>query len=90
MNLDEQIKNSVANVTIPTPSYEFSIWGLSVFVWNKFEFSLEICETEPYAPDGEVPLIMVRTGWLEFLFYSKLLFKLIYKKRHGYSPRGLE
>lgn len=90
MNLDEQIKEHVSKIDFPLPVYEFSILGLSVMVWKKFEFSLEICETEPYAPDGDVPLIMLKTGWTEFLFYSKPLFKLIYKKRHGYSPRGLE
>lgn len=90
MNLDEQIKESISKIEFPIPAYEFSVGPLSVFVWNKFEFSLEICETEPYAPDGDVPLIMLKMGWIEFLFYSKTLFKLIYKKRHGYLPRGLE
>ncbi len=90
MNLDQQIRESISNIEIPLPVYDFSIGPVSIMIWKKFEFHLEICETEPYAPDGEVPLIMLKMGWIEFLFYSKVLFKLIYKKRHGYLPRGLE
>lgn len=70
--------------------YDFHFFGLSFLIWKQFKFEIDICETYPYAQDGEVPLIFITIGCLDIIFENKWLYKKIYNRRHGFNPIGLE
>ncbi len=89
--ISEKLREYEATLPPPEePAYVYTKGPTLIFFFTKFKFELDICETEPYAPDGDAPFIFVRIGWVEFMFESKTLYKLIYKRRHGYEPWGLE
>lgn len=82
MKLGRRVKIDT-DATIETPLKDFHIFNISFFVWKKSSFHFDILETYPYAEDGDVPAVFVRFSHFEILFYSKLIYKFIYKKRHG-------
>jgi hypothetical protein len=75
--------------TMISPISNFRIGGLSVFIWRKFTLSLYVLETEPYRMDGEVPMVFLQIGPIEFVFENKFIYKRLYKREFGYLPRGL-
>lgn len=83
-DIDKKVKADIENITI-VPVWDFQIFGLGVLFWKNFEFTFDICETSPYAPDGDVPLIFAKIGWVEFIFENKRIYKYVYKKRYGYE-----
>ena len=83
MNLDEKIRKDMEEVIIECPILDFYIFGTSFLFYRKPELFFDICETHPYAPDGDIPLIFIRLGWLEIIFESKWIYKKVYKRRYG-------
>lgn len=75
---DIDIKNSI-------PILHFSLFGLSFLIWKDFKFLIEFCETEPYTPNGDIPLIFVQFGWLALVFENKMIYKFMYKRKYGYE-----
>jgi hypothetical protein len=90
MNLDEKIRESMKDVVIPLPVSEIYAFGVSLFIWKEAKFEIDICETEPYQPDGSVPMLFFRFAWFELVFQNKTIYKFFYKRKLGYEPRGLE
>jgi hypothetical protein len=78
-NLDEIINETIKNIEIETPLLDFHIFGVLFTIWKTAELSLELCETHPYTPDGDIPLIFVRIGFLDI---NKWLYKKIYDKKY--------
>lgn len=83
-------KNLVENMShvLEFPLIDFSIWRVSVFIWKSFKFDLDICETFPYQPDGTIPLIFFRIGWVEFMFENYFLYKKLYRRKYKFDPAG--
>jgi len=81
----EMIKDSISKVEIDNtiPLFDFHIFGVGFYINRKPELYFEICETFPYAPDGEVPLIFINVAWFEIIFESKWLYKKVYDRRYG-------
>ena len=88
MKLDD-LNKEIKKVDIPVPLGVFDFLGVSVFIWKKPEVHLELVETWPYAPDGDVPMLMVQFAWFEIMFYSKPLYRFFYKRKYGRNPSGL-
>lgn len=76
------------NHILEFPLVDFSIWRVSVFIWKSFKFDLDICETFPYQPDGTIPLIFFRIGWVEFMFENYFLYKKLYRRKYKFDPAG--
>lgn len=89
MNMDKLMKDFVDKTIIPTPKYMFNILNISFFIWDYKEYRIELVETYPYELDGQTPMLMIQIGTVEFMFYSKVLYKFIYKRKYGFLPRGL-
>lgn len=45
---------------------------------------------QPYALDGEIPLVFLKIGCIQFCFDSKWLYKKLYKRKHNCDPPGIE
>ena len=90
MNIDDKIKQYMDGVKVPTTIFEYHKFGVSLFVWKLPEFYVDVIETEPYQLDGSVPLLMIKIGFVELMFENKLLYKIIYKRKNGFTPMGLE
>lgn len=90
MSLDKQIKDHIKNIDIPKPLSIFSIFDISVFIWKKPEFHIELVETWPYELDGQTPLIFAQFAFIEIAFFSERLYKFLYRRKHGFNPMGLE
>lgn len=82
--IDKNIKSEWA-----PPVFDFYIFGLSILIWKKFEFQLDVCETMPYQADGSVPLIFWQIGWVQFIFECKWIYKNIYIYKNKREPEGL-
>lgn len=89
MNLDAEFKKATENVEFPVPIYDRHLFNISFFIWKKPEIHLELVETWPYAPDGDVPMLMIQFGWIEIMFYSKRLYRYFYRKKYNEDPAGL-
>lgn len=50
------------------------------------DWFFDMCETEPYALDGEVPLLFVFLGYFWITIESKRLYKYFYKRKYGWIP----
>lgn len=61
----------------------FSIKNVSVLLTFKWEIGIDLCETYPYAPDGDVPLIFISCGFIQFTIESKKIYKYLYDKKYG-------
>ena len=85
MSITDKILQEIEANPIVCPIFDFSILGVSFLLWNKPETHLDLCETSPYAPDGDVPLIFIQLAYFEIMFYNKWLYKKIYKKRYGWD-----
>jgi len=86
MNLDEKIKESIKkmeNMDFAIPFFNISIFNVHFSLYKIREMYLDFCETNPYRPDGEIPLIFLRMGHLEIVFESKKLYKYLYKKKYN-------
>lgn len=81
----DQILREIDCTDIDTPIFDFYILGINFSLWKTPELSVTLCETSPYAPDGEVPLIFIRLAYLEIMFYNKPLYNYIYKKKYGWE-----
>lgn len=87
----KELEEKIRKIDIPIPIYDTQIFGLSIWIWKEFHKpELEIVETYPYEPDGTTPLIFARCGWVELVFENKMLYKFLYKRKHGYYPMALE
>jgi len=54
----------------------------NLLIYKSYQgFSVELCLTEPYCPNGEVPLVFVMCGFIEFIVESKWLYRKIYERR---------
>jgi hypothetical protein len=83
-----KFQGSDENSYIPLAST--TIFGMTISIIKKPEFSIEILETEPYARDGEVPMIFVQLAWVDITFENKWLYKKLYFNKHGWMPPGLQ
>lgn len=55
----------------------------NLLVYKSYQgFSMELCLTEPYCPNGEVPLIFIKLGFVEFIVESKWLYRRLYEIRN--------
>lgn len=89
-HIDKSINDAIRNVKHEEPLLCFSLWVSTVFIWRSFEVYIEAIETEPYELDGTTPLITLRIGWVEIMFESKQLYRIIYKRKWGFTPLGLK
>lgn len=88
---DERVREAIDNAPKPEEPIHCFAGGHVLFLLYKApKLELDICETYPYAPDGDVPLIFLRLGWFEFLFNNKFIYKTIYKRRYNELPEGLK
>lgn len=67
------------------PSYDFSFkrFGFGYYTDNIPEwFTIDLCETFPYAPDGEVPMMFLNIWKLQMWIEWSWLYRKIYKNRY--------
>ena len=69
--------------------YDFYYMGIYVLLTKSSNFFLDILETYPYKPDGEIPLIFLTIGRVHITFENKFLYSFLYKRKNGYKPRGI-
>lgn len=81
-NLDEILKKEVSTIDIDLPLFSIDILSSTVFTWRRWEVYVDFLETNPYRPDGDVPMVFIRLGFLEISLYSKKLYKFLYKKKY--------
>jgi hypothetical protein len=79
------MKFSLDNIEIPKdtnyPIFELGSWFM---VWKEsIDWGVNLCETFPYAPDGEVPLIFIDMGRCQITVDSRWLYKTIYERKYG-------
>ena len=55
-----------------------------LYIWKSNQGrSVQLCETYPYAPDGDVPLIFISLWYIEFIIESPRLYKWLYNRKYG-------
>lgn len=57
-----------------SPLWNFHIFGISFLVLKDFDFGVEALETAPYAPNGDIPVVFIRLGFLEVMIENKYLY----------------
>lgn len=72
------------------PLYSHYFFGLYFLIHAKPELYFTALETEPYTPNGDIPVVFIQIAWFEFIFNNLFLYKIFYKREHGYLPDGLE
>lgn len=81
MDFDKIIIDEIKSFEFNYPVFElgawFSIWKQSV------GWGVTLCETYPYAPDGEVPLVFIDIGKCQIMLDSPKLYKFFYKRKYG-------
>lgn len=82
-NIDDIIEKEVKKAEIDCPIFSIYIFKVTVFIWRKFDIYLDFLETNPYALDGTIPIIFLRLGFLEISFYSKKIYKYLYKRKYN-------
>jgi hypothetical protein len=89
MSLDKQLREYVDSVDSIGLLKEGSFGPVSFMLFDKSTGPLiELVETHPYLPDGEIPIIMLNIGRLCIFFENKFLYKLIYKRKYGFIPKA--
>lgn len=92
MDIDKIINTSLKDLEIidNMPVLDFHIFGISFFIEKIPSYNIELIETYPYELDGETPILIINFWYFSVLFANKWLYKLVYRKKYGYNPKGLE
>lgn len=83
-NIDDLLKDLEA-YSLEKLWMHFTVFGVTFLFWKKWEFGYQLCETEPYARDGDVPIVFLLLGFIEIAVENSWLYRRLYKKRYGVS-----
>lgn len=87
-SIDDKMRGiSLDNIIIDDHlATECPIFNIGSFftVWNKSQgWGIEPLITNPYKMDGEIPLVFINLGRVQFFFENKWLYKKVYKYIYG-------
>jgi hypothetical protein len=84
--IDEILKEAVENAELDDNRnilFDFYLFGVGFYIYNKFESYVEFLETFPYREDGDIPMIFLKLGFIEVTFENKKIYKYLYKRKYN-------